>query len=230
MDRLDADHRRSRLQNRRRHRRRAPAARHRQPQPGPRLSTGTPPSSASPERRSPISSGPPSPASPSTAAEAAARGPQCRQSDRHLDHRLHDEARRKSTSSPTASTRSSPRNAPPGSPRLRSARRRPHRPLGRPHPSSRPASGDHTLYVKQQGNQLVGTHQGEFTARDCSGTISGDDVRIASSIGEVHGAALSYRFTGKLDGDTISGDVDLGEYLGAKFTATRHAFGTRAVP
>ena len=91
-------------------------------------------------------------------------------------------------------------------------------------------SGDHTLYVKQQGNRLVGTHQGEFTARDCSGTISGRDVRIDSSIGEVHGAALSYRFIGKLDGDTISGDVDLGEYLGAKFTATRHTFGTRAVP
>ena len=84
---------------------------------------------------------------------------------------------------------------------------------------------EHTLYVKQQGNQLVGTHQGDFVARDFTGTISGEDVRISSSIGEVHGAALSYRFTGKLQADTMSGALDMGEYLGAKWTAARHSFG-----
>ena len=85
--------------------------------------------------------------------------------------------------------------------------------------------GEHTLHIRQQGNQLTGTHQGEFTARDLNGTISGDEVRIASSIGEVHGAALSYHFTGKLAGDTMSGDLDLGEYLTARWTARRHTFG-----
>ncbi len=87
---------------------------------------------------------------------------------------------------------------------------------------------EHALYVKQQGNQLVGTHQGDFTARDFTGAISGDDVRISSNVGEVHGAALSYRFTGKLSGDTMSGALDMGEYLGAKWTAKRHAFGRGA--
>src|SRR5438270_9800572 len=77
-------------------------------------------------------------------------------------------------------------------------------------------SAEHTFHVKQQGNLLQGTHQGEFVARDFSGTISGDQVRISSSVGEVHGAALSYRFAGKLSGDTMSGDRDMGEYLGAK--------------
>jgi L-seryl-tRNA(Ser) seleniumtransferase len=86
-------------------------------------------------------------------------------------------------------------------------------------------SSEHTFHVKQQGNQLVGTHQGDFVARDCNGTISGSDVRISSSIGEVHGAALSYRFTGKVDGDKMSGTLDMGEYLDAKWTATRHSFG-----
>ena len=52
-----------------------------------------------------------------------------------------------------------------------------------------------------------------------------DEVKIASSIGEVHGAALSYHFAGKLDGDTMSGTLDMGEYLSAKWKATRHAFG-----
>jgi L-seryl-tRNA(Ser) seleniumtransferase len=86
-------------------------------------------------------------------------------------------------------------------------------------------SSDHVLHLKQQGNQLVGTHQGDFTARDCSGTISGADVHVASNVGEVHGAALSYTFTGKLEGDKMSGTLSMGEYLGAKWTATRHAFG-----
>jgi len=86
-------------------------------------------------------------------------------------------------------------------------------------------SSDHVFHVKQQANQLVGTHQGDFTARDFAGSISGSDVRIASNIGEVHGAALSYTFTGKLEGDKMSGALSMGEYLGAKWTATRHAFG-----
>ena len=86
-------------------------------------------------------------------------------------------------------------------------------------------SSDHVLHLKQQGNQIVGTHQGDFTARDCSGSISGGDVRVSSSVGEVHGAALSYTFTGKLEGDKMSGALSMGEYLGAKWTATRHAFG-----
>jgi hypothetical protein len=90
-------------------------------------------------------------------------------------------------------------------------------------------TGDHTLHIRQQGNQLAGTHQGEFTARDFTGTISGNEVRVVSSIGEVHGAALSYRFTGRLDGDTMSGDLDLGEYLAAKWSAKRHAFGRGGV-
>ena len=89
---------------------------------------------------------------------------------------------------------------------------------------------EHTLYIKQQGNQLMGTHQGDFVARDFSGSISGGEVRVASSVGEVHGAALSYTFTGKFEGDKMSGKLDMGEYLEAKWTATRHAFGRQGDP
>jgi len=85
-------------------------------------------------------------------------------------------------------------------------------------------SGDHAFHIKQQGNHLVGTHQGDFVARDFTGSIAGDEVHIGSNVGEVHGAALSYRFDGKVNGDTISGTLDMGEYLGAKWTAKRHAF------
>ena len=86
-------------------------------------------------------------------------------------------------------------------------------------------NGVETLHLSQQGNQITGTHQGAFVSRDCGGTIAGDQVTIASNIGEVHGAALSYRFAGKLDGDTMAGTLDMGEYLRAKWTAKRHIFG-----
>jgi L-seryl-tRNA(Ser) seleniumtransferase len=86
-------------------------------------------------------------------------------------------------------------------------------------------SSDHTLHLAQQGNRITGTHQGDFVARDLSGEISGNDVRLSSSVGEVHGAALSYRFTGRLDKDRISGDLDMDEYMEAKWSATRHSFG-----
>jgi L-seryl-tRNA(Ser) seleniumtransferase len=77
----------------------------------------------------------------------------------------------------------------------------------------------------QKENRLEGAHQGDFIARDLSGTISGDAVRFASFIGESHGDSLSYRFSGKVSGDTMSGALDMGEYLGATWTARRRAYG-----
>jgi D-glucosaminate-6-phosphate ammonia-lyase len=86
-------------------------------------------------------------------------------------------------------------------------------------------SAEHSLHVKQQGAEIVGTHQGDFISREISGTIDGDEVRIASLISEEHGAALSYHFNGQLSGDTMSGALNMGEYLTAKWTAKRHVFG-----
>jgi len=86
-------------------------------------------------------------------------------------------------------------------------------------------ASDHVLHLKQQGNQLVGTHQGDFISRDLSGSIAGDDVKVASTVTEAHGDSLNYRFSGKLAGDTMSGALDLGEYLSAKWSAKRHVFG-----
>lgn len=82
----------------------------------------------------------------------------------------------------------------------------------------------HTLHIKQDTNRLVGTHQGDFVARDLSGFIDGNQVRFSSAYGESHGDNLSYRFTGKADGDTMSGELDMGEYFTAKWTAARHLY------
>ena len=50
---------------------------------------------------------------------------------------------------------------------------------------------------------------------------AGDAISLASIVTERHGDALNYRFTGKLSGETMSGSLDLGEYLSATWTARR---------
>jgi uncharacterized pyridoxal phosphate-dependent enzyme len=82
----------------------------------------------------------------------------------------------------------------------------------------------HTLHLRQVGNRLEGTHQGDFVSRDLSGTIEGTSVQISSSYTERHGDALSFRFAGAVAGDEMSGTLDMGEYLTAKWTARRHDY------
>ena len=82
----------------------------------------------------------------------------------------------------------------------------------------------HVLHLNQSGNRIVGTHQGDFQSRDITGTIEGDSIRLGSFVTESHGDALSYQFSGNLNGDTMSGALDMGEYLSAKWTAKRYSF------
>ena len=83
----------------------------------------------------------------------------------------------------------------------------------------------HRFYLRQEGGHLQGTHEGEYGPRDAYGSIEGDTVRVGSFVGEQqHGDSLSYRFTGTVSGDSMSGDLDLGEYRSAKWSAKRHPF------
>ena len=91
------------------------------------------------------------------------------------------------------------------------------------------SAGDHVLFLQQKGGQIQGTHRGEFLARDLSGTIDGDRVQVRSSLAErTVGNALTFTFTGKVSGDAMSGDLNMGEYLQARWSAKRHAGGQRA--
>lgn len=83
----------------------------------------------------------------------------------------------------------------------------------------------HSLYLGQKGNQVEGTHQGEFITRELFGSIDGDAINFSSNQSERHGVALSFRFTGKVNGDEMSGALDMGEYQKATWTAKRHRYG-----
>ena len=81
----------------------------------------------------------------------------------------------------------------------------------------------HTLHLRQRGNDVTGAHQSDFVTRDLSGTLDGDALRLRSTYSEQHGDALTFTFSGTVTGGQISGALDMGEYLGATWTATRRA-------
>ena len=78
----------------------------------------------------------------------------------------------------------------------------------------------HVLHLHQNGGDVSGTHQGDFVARDLSGTIAGGNVRLRSNFGQA-GDSLPYTFTGTVSGAQMSGDLDMGEYLSARWSARR---------
>ena len=82
-------------------------------------------------------------------------------------------------------------------------------------------SSMHVFHLRQAGNDVAGTHQGDFVARDVTGTVSGNDVRLRSNYGGQTGDSLSFTFAGKASRDDMSGDLDMGEYLGGRWTAKR---------
>jgi uncharacterized pyridoxal phosphate-dependent enzyme len=89
------------------------------------------------------------------------------------------------------------------------------------------SKSQHVLHLKQVAGRLEGTHQGDFLARDLAGSINGDKIRVMSNVSERHGDSLGYEFTGTLSGDTLSGELAMGEYLSARWTAKRHVARTR---
>ena len=78
----------------------------------------------------------------------------------------------------------------------------------------------HKLLLVTTGNRVEGSHIGRRLQGAVSGTIDGDRVRLRSSL-PCEGTQLTYRFDGRITGQTIEGEVDLGEYGKARWTARR---------
>jgi L-seryl-tRNA(Ser) seleniumtransferase len=83
----------------------------------------------------------------------------------------------------------------------------------------------HTLVFEQNGADLVGTHNGEYVTGDLQGKLRANQIRFHSTQ-RIEGQILSYDFSGMVDGDKMGGDVALGEYGSAHWTAERHHYQT----
>lgn len=80
----------------------------------------------------------------------------------------------------------------------------------------------HNFSIVQDGNWISGSHKGDMDVMNLSGTIEGDQIKFRSSK-RIIGDDLEFLFKGTISGDLISGDIHLGEYRTAKFTAIRNA-------
>ncbi len=83
---------------------------------------------------------------------------------------------------------------------------------------------DHLLFLQASGNRVTGTHVGSLTRGPLEGSIDGAELAF-SSVLPMEGSKLGYKFSGKVKGDRIEGEVDLGEYPNATWTAVRHSYG-----
>lgn len=83
------------------------------------------------------------------------------------------------------------------------------------------STSKHKLYLEQDGSWLRGTHQGDFSIQDISGTIEGNLVKL-KSIARRPGDHITYLFSGTLEGEQIKGEIYLGEYRTASFVATQN--------
>lgn len=81
----------------------------------------------------------------------------------------------------------------------------------------------HHLYLEQDGNWVNGTHQSDFSSQEIVGMVEGGEVKLRSNY-RIPGNNISYWFSGKMEGDQLSGSVFLGEYLTAKFSGKRSKY------
>jgi seryl-tRNA(Sec) selenium transferase len=82
------------------------------------------------------------------------------------------------------------------------------------------SKSNHSFFLEQDGNWLQGTHQGDFSVQELTGTIEGGQVKFRS-MARRPGDHITYLFSGVLNGDEIKGSIYLGEYRTATFTALR---------
>ena len=87
------------------------------------------------------------------------------------------------------------------------------------------SKSQHMLFLQQDGGRVNGSHKSDFLMRDVQGTIEGGQIKLRSNAAERgSGDSIPYIFAGTGSGDAFSGTLYMGEYLNAKFTATRRPY------
>jgi len=87
------------------------------------------------------------------------------------------------------------------------------------------SKSQHVLFLQQDGGRVNGSHKSDFSVRDVQGTIEGSQIKLRSNTAERgSGDSIPYIFAGTGSSDAFSGTLYMGEYLNAKFTATRRPY------
>jgi uncharacterized pyridoxal phosphate-dependent enzyme len=78
----------------------------------------------------------------------------------------------------------------------------------------------HQLHLETNANQVRGIHVGRIAKGELVGTIDGEEISLRSSL-PYEGSRLNYEFRGSVQGSQIAGEVSVGEYGRARWSATR---------
>ena len=81
-------------------------------------------------------------------------------------------------------------------------------------------SGSPTFVLVQSGEALTGSYKGQLGEAQVTGTVKGDDVTIEYKI-DAQGQTLAVKYTGKVEGNSMSGKVVLGTFGEGTFKGTK---------
>jgi uncharacterized pyridoxal phosphate-dependent enzyme len=81
-------------------------------------------------------------------------------------------------------------------------------------------TGHQRFLLEQENAMLSGVHQGAIYQGNLKGEVAANQVTLHSTL-PVGGNEIHYSFSGIVDGDNMSGEVTLGEYGKARWSATR---------
>lgn len=80
--------------------------------------------------------------------------------------------------------------------------------------------GHQVFQLQQDGNNVIGEQKGEIYTAALKGKVEGDHLFL-NSVMHANGSEVQFHFSGTVSGSTYSGEVTLGEYGKATFTANR---------
>jgi hypothetical protein len=81
-------------------------------------------------------------------------------------------------------------------------------------------SGSPTFVLVQKGDALTGSYKGQLGEAQVTGTVTGNDVVIEYKV-DAQGQVLAVKYTGKVDGNSMSGKVSLGQLGEGTFKGTK---------
>jgi hypothetical protein len=86
--------------------------------------------------------------------------------------------------------------------------------------TSQAGTGNPVFDLKQDGSNVTGTYKGALGEAQVTGTVSGNDLTLSYKI-SAQGQELAVTYTGKVEGDAVSGKVSLGELGEGTFTGKK---------
>jgi hypothetical protein len=78
----------------------------------------------------------------------------------------------------------------------------------------------HTAVIARKDANLTGTYRGEIKEGRLQGTVKGNAVNFTGRL-KNEALTVSFDFTGVVDGETMKGTVDMGEFWTATWTAKK---------